>query len=83
MKMHFITFRSVTPAQRAQKLLQKAGLFCSLQRTPRQMQEKGCSYCLRVRAGDTLAVLQLLKEGNIGYSKVYALENGVPEELAL
>ncbi len=83
MKMHFITFRSVTPAQWAQRLLQKAGILSSLQRTPRHMQDRGCGYCLRLRAGDTLAALQLLKDSNIGYSKVYTLEKGAAEELAL
>ena len=49
MRVYFITVRSVTFGQRAEKVLRKGGIFCSLQRTPRWMEEQGCGYCLRLR----------------------------------
>ncbi len=83
MRMNYITFRSVTPAQRGQRLLQQAGISCYLQRTPRYMQERGCGYCLRLRPGDAQRALQLLRTGNVPLSKVYTEENGLTEEVAL
>ena len=47
MKNCIITFRSVTPAQRAEDYLHRAGVDCTLQRTPKWMEEKGCGYSIR------------------------------------
>ncbi len=80
MRMDFITFRSVTPAQRGQKLLQSAGIMATLQRTPRWMEERGCGYCLRMRQQDTARAVALLRENKLSFSKVYAgTDNGVEE----
>lgn len=82
MKTYYITFRSVTPAQRGERLLRRGGFDCTLQRTPRWMEERGCGYCLRIRPGDALACLELLRGNGVGFSKVYAQqENGRVEEL--
>lgn len=42
MKEYFVTFRSITFAQRGQNVLRSAGVPVQLQRTPRWMEEKGC-----------------------------------------
>ncbi len=78
MRMNYITFRSVTPAQRGQQLLQQGGIHCTLLRTPRYMQDKGCGYCLRLRPGDAARAVELLKA--VPYSKVYTSDNGLVEE---
>lgn len=83
MKTEFITFRSVTPAQRGQRVLQKAGVDVILQRTPRWMEERGCGYCLRLRPGDLLRAVELLRRENIAFSKVYATIGGSLEERML
>ncbi len=83
MRMHFITFRSVTPAQRAQRVLRDGGLTCTLQRTPRPMQDRGCGYCLRLRPWDTPAAVELLQKNNVPFSKVYATDNGQIDEVVL
>ncbi len=44
MRMNYITVRSVTPAQRGQRSLNQAGIACTLQRTPRQMQERALAH---------------------------------------
>ena len=80
MKTDYITFRSVTPAQRGQYILQKAGIDTSLQRTPKFMEERGCGYCLRLRPGDLLRAVRILQRENVAFSKVYAMEGGKPEE---
>ena len=83
MKTEFITFRSVTPAQRGQRVLQKAGVDVILQHTPRFMQERGCGYCLRLRPGDLHRAVELLRRENVAFSKVYATVGGNLEERML
>lgn len=71
MNMYFITFRSVTLAQRGENHLRKVGIRCSLQRTPRWMEEQGCGYCLRMRSEDVARALQHLRQEQIQFRKVY------------
>lgn len=60
MRKDCITFRSITPAQRAQRILRRNGVETALQRTPSALQERGCGYCLRVAAADTAQAERLL-----------------------
>ena len=83
MGMDFIIFRSVTPAQRGQKLLQSVGIRCYLQRTPRWMEERGCGYCLRLRREDVLRAVTILRESGLPFSKVYKGTDGTAEEWKL
>ena len=71
MKYGFITFRSVTVAQRGERVMQRAGVDCTLQRTPKWMAERGCSYCLRLRQRDLEMAETLLRDANVPVSKVY------------
>ena len=82
MKHCMITFRSVTPAQRAEGLLRRAGIWCLLGRTPRYMEEQGCGYSLRVRQKDVSAAVQMLQENHITLRRVYGMqEDGKPGEV--
>ena len=84
MKICMITFRSVTPAQRAESVLKKAGMGGSIHRTPKWMEEQGCGYSVRLRCQDVPAAVQLLQEEQIPFRKVYLLrETGRPEEMRL
>lgn len=83
MRMDHITFRSITLAQRGERILQKEGIGCTLQRTPRWMEQRGCGYSLRLRPADTDRGLRLLLKNKINYSKVYAQQpDGSVEELS-
>ena len=84
MRSYYITFRSVTLAQRGERTLRRAGIDCALQRTPKWMEERGCGYCLRLRPGDALRGVGVLREGGITDSRVFAQkEDGRVEELTL
>ena len=72
MNVYFITFRSVTLAQRGEGILRKAGVGCQLLRTPRWMEEQGCGYCLRLRREEMESVLQILRSANVQFRKVYS-----------
>lgn len=76
-----ITFRSVTFAQKAERALTKAGIFCAMRRTPKELSKRGCGYCLRLRGADALAAVHLLREQEVSYGKIYAImEDGRIEE---
>ena len=81
MGMHFITFRSVTPAQRGQRILQQAGIVAALLRTPRWMEERGCGYCLRIRPEDSQRAVALLQQNQLNFSNVYTDVDGRMEAL--
>ena len=76
-----ITFRSVTLAQKGERALKQAEIFCSLQRTPKMLSERGCGYCLRVRWYHGDRAIALLREKGVAYGKIYTLEeDGIPRE---
>ena len=84
MKNCIITFRSVMPAQRAEEMLRRMGVHCTVQRTPKLLEEKGCGYSLRLSCQDLMAATMLLRQAGISYRKAYSLsENDTPEELRL
>lgn len=84
MSFYFITFRSVTFAQRAEAAVKRAGITCALQRTPRAMEERGCGYCLRLKESDVWPVVLLLRENEIPFRKIYCQEeDGRLEEMPL
>ncbi len=84
MKNCIITFRSVMPAQRAEELLRRSGVNCTIQRTPKWMEEKGCGYSLRMDCRELMAASMLLRQVGISYRKAYSLtDSGTPEELRL
>ena len=71
MKFYYITFRSVTYAQRGEKMLNQKNIRCTLQRTPRWMEEQGCGYCLRLRTDDIMPAVRLLRGAQIPFRRVY------------
>ena len=84
MRFYFITFRSVTFAQRAEKLLNQSGYRPNLMRTPRWMEEQGCGYALKLWTNQIESVVNLLREHKIQLRKVYVkLEEGQMEEVNL
>lgn len=84
MGLYYITFRSVTFAQRAEKLLHQQMIRATLMRTPRWMEEQGCGYALKIWTNTISTAVNLLLESKIRLRKVYAQrENGDMEEMKL
>lgn len=71
MKFHYITFRSVTHAQRGEKVLKHAGIGCNLLRTPKWMEAQGCGYSLRVWTADIQPGVAALRREGVPMRKVY------------
>ena len=84
MKFYYITFRSVTWAQKGEALLEEAGIRCAVQRTPRWMEAQGCGYCLRLWTREPDRAVALLKEAGIPMRRLYRKrEDGQLEEMGL
>lgn len=84
MKNCFMTFRSITPAQKAQRVFSSAGITCTLQRTPRWMEAQGCGYSLRLRRQDVYSAVTLCKSNAVEYRRIYLKnENDSFEEVHL
>ena len=84
MRIYFVTVRSVTFGQRAERVLRKGGISCSLQRTPRWMEEQGCGYCLRLRTADIFPAVRLLRAEQVPFRRVYVQSHdGEVEEVHL
>lgn len=84
MRTCYITFRSVTLAQRGEGILHRSGVNCALLRTPRWMEEQGCGYCLRIRQQDVEQCIMLLQQNQLSFSKIYLrYEDGRVEEMTL
>lgn len=71
MKLYYITFRSVTFAQRGERLLTQQGIRCSLMRTPRWMEEQGCGYALKLWTREIFDAVSLLRQGKVAMRRVY------------
>ena len=79
-----ITFRSVTFAQRAERALRIRNISCMMQRTPKKLTERGCSYCLRIPSEDAFKAVEILQREKLPYEKLYAIQSdGTTEERIL
>ena len=76
-----ITFRSVTPAQRAEGILRREGIAATVQRTPRVLAEQGCGYSIRVHFTQLPLATEVLRRKGISYRKTYRMREGIPEEV--
>ena len=77
----YITFRSVTHAQRGEGILSGAGIRCVMQRTPRWMEEQGCGYCLRLRQQELAGARELLANNGVQFRRSYRVDDrGEPVE---
>lgn len=78
-----LSFRSVTYAQRAKRILDGAGISCYLHRAPSALASGGCGYCVSLR-NDVEPGVQLLKAAGVPFSRVFRkTAEGVYQEAAL
>ncbi|MBQ6634624.1 MAG: DUF3343 domain-containing protein [Ruminococcus sp.] len=65
MKLYLIAMRSITYAIKAKELLNRLGLFCEIEKTPKDL-ASGCGYSIKVR-DEPEKIKKLLKERGIGW----------------
>ncbi len=71
MNCYYITFRSVTHAQRGEGLLRGKQIRCSIQRTPRWMESQGCGYALRLWTEDVGSITAMLRQEKLPLRRIY------------
>ncbi len=82
MKTFFLTFRSITQAQRAERAFAKSGYSCTLRRTPRWMEERGCGYGVEIKCAELRDGLEVLRREKLPFRKSYLLHgDGLVEEV--
>ena len=69
MEKYYMTFRSVTYAQKAQRALEQEGQRCFLQRAPKWMSSRGCGYAIAV--ADPRNAAEILKSKNAPWEKAF------------
>lgn len=74
-----ITFRSITAAQRGERILRKAGLDCHLRRTPKWMEEQGCGYSLQVATEYLHKSKAILDRNQVPYKRIYTPNDEVQD----
>lgn len=71
MEKYYMTFRSVTYAQKGQRALEQEGLTCFLQRAPKWMSSRGCGYAVEVK--DIRTAAEILKRENAPWEKAFGV----------
>ena len=83
MEQYVILARSVTYAQRMQKLLGRAGVSGQIFRAPRELTDLGCAYILRIRTQPIRQTLELLYGEGLNPVKVFLENGGIYREVAV
>ena len=83
MEHYFILARSVTFAQRMQKLLERNGIRCQIARAPRDMTDLGCAYTVRVAAENLPAALTILRGTSLAPVQIFSYRLGQYREVSL
>ncbi len=69
--MHYLlTFRSLTYAQRASRVLERAGVTGTVSRVPKAAATRGCAYCVIVAARHRERGLAVLKSAGLEPERV-------------
>ena len=77
-----ILFRSLTFAQRAAHVLERGGFTATVRKAPQGLTDRGCTYCVRLRAEKMRAALALLDQRGMEHGRVFiAREDGGWQEV--
>ena len=69
--MHYILMcRSLTLAQRAARVLQRAGMFAAVTKAPQSANPGGCTYGVKIAQRNLTAALAQLEQANIQVRKI-------------
>ncbi|MBR0208615.1 MAG: DUF3343 domain-containing protein [Oscillospiraceae bacterium] len=75
MKHYLIMCRSVTSAQRAARLLERALIRAAVVKAPSHLTRSGCTYALRLHAKLEEAI-RLLRKNEIAFGRIFLTEDG-------
>lgn len=82
--MHYILMcRSMTAAQKAVRLLQRAGIYAAVTKAPQSANPGGCTYGAKVAERNARAAYAMLEQAGVRVLKILALENSIAREVQL
>ena len=82
--LHYeFTFRSLTTAQSAQRILRSAGVDAELLRAPTSASAHGCGYAIRVANADSGYTARVLHAAGLYYTHSYRVGGAAAEEVSL
>lgn len=81
MEHYLIIARSVTYAQRMQRVLSRAGVRCQIFRAPRELTELGCAYAVQIRVEDLTRALTALHREFLDPVQIFLTQNGLYREV--
>ncbi len=82
MLQYLILCRSLTYAQRAARVLERAGISAPVVRPPAGLGPHGCAYALRLKERALPAALRTLEAAGLDHGKVFLLGPGGGEEVS-
>ena len=74
MEKYVVMCRSLSYAQRGQRLLAANNVLCSVIKAPQRVSSEGCSYGLRVKALDIDKSVLILKSSGIKVGKIFRID---------
>lgn len=81
---YYITFQSVSRAQRAIFALTQIGIQAILMKTPKAIAQFGCGYAIKVSKNIFYPALRNLQENHIFFEHLFRIrQNGTMEEVIL
>lgn len=83
MNDYYVTFRSLTAAQRGLAACRVHGIAAAMLRTPAFLTSRGCSYCIRVSADEIDRMSMVLRLEGVLYEHVFRLGGSRAEEVFL
>ena len=81
MDHYLIIARSVTYAQRMQRVLARAGIRCQIFRAPRELTELGCAYAVRVAVSDLTAAWTTIHRESLDPVQIFLYQRGIYQEV--
>ena len=70
-----IMCRSLTYAQRTQRLLESRNITARITKVPQGVTPEGCSYGVKVGCGDRSRALSLMSEAGINAGRIYVIDS--------
>ena len=84
MDNYMLTYRSLTYAQKASRIIERAGISVAIVRTPQEVSNEGCGYALKVREKDIKRIIWILNKESTLPRKVYKVfPDGYLEEVSV
>ena len=81
MEHYLIIARSVTYAQRMQRVLGRAGIRSRIFRAPRDLTDRGCAYAVQIPDTDLTAALTALHRESLDPVQIFLTQRGTFREV--